>query len=923
MLRFSLFMFCFHCLINVSTFAQPNFKPGNQKVDLTTLKKTHPRVLTTDFEPIKARIKTNPIMQHWLQQLSEETNMDALALQFRLTGNTSLIQQSFDSAMSLDMVVKVQKGPQHYSRFLSYLGCVYDWLYDFLTPEQRIQLLSVIKQGLNGYLKDPSKTNFHNLNHCLHAGAMVAAIAIADEEPAMAKKVLELAINNINLTWYKPDGVTPEGPHYMNWSSLIMISGLASLETAFSKTFGLSDEPGLEGYGDFQMHISVPKKGIGVKYSDCYTNGTYYNLGQFFWIANKFNRPDIAQFALENEQYAASGEQPDYSGKVHQLLWYNPEQFQPNTTIHQTIPLDKQFNSAALATMRNSWDDDNTIFAAIKGTDNYHQANFYHRHTNTGTFFLSALGQQWAVDLGLEDYSIPDYNVQPRLYYKLRAEGHNCNVINPASGIDQLGWEYCPISAKGNSLQESFAIIDMTPDYVKLAQSAKRGLKLFDNRRKVLLQDEIIALDDKPLDSYWFMQTEAGIEIAPDGKSAMLYRANEKMLVYMSKAPKDARFTVMATEPLVYTKPTTHKQDWTFGTKKLTIHTNSEKNLQLAVVFVPIQKGDTATIENIPYETLDNWKIDNRQEATLSNIKLNNTIIPNFDKRVFTYTIDNLSKKYPNITAKSDIKNAVFTIIEDKILPGKTTITVKAPNCKPSVYKIYVREKPVEIIGNRAHEYSSWDESFANHRIIAPKIKAGQFAEYILKDIDTIGAMTIGFTNQQTKVYPFEVWSSEDRINWKMEYKGATKRIPGMKLANPQLFGFQNFTAKYIRIKNPDSVATFSVEILKFHKDKVAAEEYINHAYKEVLTTVTIVQKALQIKIGEQVKMGIEGLSNYGKKMNLKNAILTFESENPAFATVTPTGEVTGVTKGLTYIRVIVQEGDYVFHKKVEVRVGE
>jgi len=338
---------------------------------------------------------------------------------------------------------------------------------------------------------------------------------------------------------------------------------------------------------------------------------------------------------------------------------------------------------------------------------------------------------------------------------------------------------------------------------------------------------------------------------------------------------------------------------------------------------VPIHKGDTATIENIPFEALDNWKIDNRQEAVLSDIKINNTPIPNFDKRVFTYTIDNLSKKFPTITAKSGIKNAVVTVVEDKKIPGKTTITVKAPNYKTSVYKIYLREKPVEIIGNIANEYSSWDESFANHRIITPKIKGGQFAEYLLNDIDTIGAMTIGFTNQQTKVYPFEVWSSEDRINWKIQYKGSSLRIPGMKLANPQLFGFQSFTAKYIRIKNSDSVATFSVEILKFHKDKVAAEEYINHAYKEVLTTVTIVQKAILLKIGEQVKIGIEGLSNYGKKVNLKNAILTFESENPAFANVTPTGEVTGVTKGLTYIRVIVQEGDYVFHKKMEVKVGE
>jgi hypothetical protein len=64
----------------------------------------------------------------------------------------------------------------------------------------------------------------------------------------------------------------------MNWSSLVMISGLASLDVAFGKGFGLSEEPGLNGYADFMMHITIPEKGIAVKYSDCYTNGTYYNV---------------------------------------------------------------------------------------------------------------------------------------------------------------------------------------------------------------------------------------------------------------------------------------------------------------------------------------------------------------------------------------------------------------------------------------------------------------------------------------------------------------------------------------------------------------------------------------------------------------------------------------------------------------------
>jgi len=83
----------------------------------------------------------------------------------------------------------------------------------------------------------------------------------------------------------------------------------------------------------------------------------------------------------------------------------------------------KKIRSGQLAVMRSGWRDPNALFAAIKGTDDNHQANTFHRHTNTGTFFLQALGEEWAMDLGQESYLVKDYDTTPRVYYKLRAEG--------------------------------------------------------------------------------------------------------------------------------------------------------------------------------------------------------------------------------------------------------------------------------------------------------------------------------------------------------------------------------------------------------------------------------------------------------------------------------------------------------------------
>ncbi|MCX6309925.1 MAG: discoidin domain-containing protein, partial [Bacteroidia bacterium] len=644
-------------------------------------------------------------------------------------------------------------------------------------------------------------------------------------------------------------------------------------------------------------------------------------MGQLFWLANAFNRPDLNQFALENDALVAKGENPDYSGKINNLLWYNPQKFTTDQFGFTKLPLDKQFAGAQLAVMRSGWVDQDALFAGIKGTDDYRQANFYHRHTNTGTFYLSALGEQWAFDLGLEDYTIKEYNVQPRLYYKLRAEGHNCNVINPSSGIDNRGWEKCPIVRQGSTLQTSFAIVDMSPDYASLAKSAKRGLLMFDHRRKVLIQDEIRSLDGKPLDSYWFMQTEAGIDIATDGRSAMLYRGNEKMLVYMATAPKDARFTVMGTEPLVYTRPVGSKQYWTFGAKKLTIHTNSETNLKLAVVFVPIHQGEIVVPEYLPYQELDLWGVNTASEATVSDLRLDQKTIQAFDPRNFTYTIDLNDSKIPTIAAFSTNPASKVTVYQANTIPGMSKIMVSAEGMTASTYHVYFREKQVQIVGNAAKEYSSWDESFANHRIAAPKRTAGSYSDYDLGEESTVSAATIGFM-YQNKAYPFELLASNDQQSWHSVYSGESTITEVSKVAMPQLFTFPAFKARYIRVKNPENASSFTIDILRFFKEESTARDYINNAYREILSDVKIYPTDLKLNVGQKLKLTLKGLSNYNRKVDLKDAKFSFESEKPEVASITATGEISAKEDGEARIRIIIQKGDIVLHKKIVVTVN-
>lgn len=898
---------------------QPAVWNNITKINIANVKKEHPRVMVSDFEPIKKDLAINPIRQEWLKELKIDKNPDAMALVYALTGDKSYADKAFASAMKYDMKKATQGGPHVYGRYIAYMGTTYDWIYGYMSMSQKKELLDRIKFTLQFYLnEEKDKGCWHNMNHCMHGGVIIAAVAIANEEPELAEKVINEAVNYLNMTWYKPDGITPEGPHYMAWSSLVMISGLATLDAAFGNGFGLSDEKGLVGYGEFRLHGDAPRGGMAVKFGDCYANQSVYTPGQLFWLANKHNRRDFFQFAIDTDPFVA--DVGNYHGKLHAMLWYDPSKFKTDSTIYNTIPLQKSFESGQLVVMRSGWRNRNALFAGIKGTDDYHQNNTFHRHTNTGTFFLQALGEEWAMDLGQESYLVKDYDSIPRKYYKLRAEGHNCNIINPALGVDNLGWDKCPIVSQGASLHEAFAVVDMSPDYQGIAKSAKRGLKMFDQRRKVLIQDEITSLDGKPMDSYWFMQTEAGIEIAPDGKSALLYRGGERMMVYMACAPTDARFTIMGAEPLVYTPIPPSKEGWNFGVKKLTIHTTTETDLKLAVVFVPVRHGEKAVAAPISYQPLDSWKVSSSKVALLSSISIGDRELTNFDIRNFTYDDYPKNAEIPIVSAQTTDINAKISIVQPKQIPGKAEITISSEGCSSSTYFIYFYGKPVRIVADAAKEYSSWDESFANHHVEAPKIVAGNFAEYDLGESTTVGAATIGFVNQ-TIPYNFEIQVSDNQKNWKSVYSGTTQVMNGLKVAMPQLFNFPTFKARYIRICNREKSENFIIDVLKFHMDSETAKEYINHAFREIFSNVKINQQDISLKIGNKLKLGIEGFSNYNKAVNLTEAKINFQSENPELADISSTGEISANKEGVTYIRIIIQKDDVVLHKKIMVKI--
>ena len=248
-----------------------------------------------------------------------------------------------------------------------------------------------------------------------------------------------------------------------------------------------------------------------------------------------------------------------------------------------------------MATFRSRWNDPQAVFVGIQARSH----TFNHQHLDIGSFVLDALGRRWAVDLGGDNYNLPGYFGGKRYdYYRLRAEGHNTLVIDPATGPDQDPQAACKIFRFASKPERAMALADLTAAYPKRAKRAQRGVALVD-RRYVVVQDEIEAAKAAKLDVWWFMHTPATVRLEDDGRKAVLALDGKKLEARIL-SPAAARFEVRPAEPLP-TSPNPDGQKSNAGIRKLAIHLPGVKSLRLAVVFVPRDgQGEVAPPEVRP-----------------------------------------------------------------------------------------------------------------------------------------------------------------------------------------------------------------------------------------------------------------------------------------------------------------------------------
>jgi hypothetical protein len=383
----------------------------------------------------------------------------------------------------------------------------YDWLYDCLSDEERKQVAyaiveKAVQSGLDEFAAPrPPRWATAAINWYLvcNGALMIAALSVGEFDQRAAR-LFSLCRDSILTGFheYSPDGGWVEGPGYWHYATQYAIYLLDSLATALDTDLGLDASPGLARTGLFLLHAAGPSgKLFNFADSEEDHSGGYW----LFWLAKRYQHPVDAWIELRER-------------KVHpmDLLWFDADGRGPSD-----IPPVRRFRAADVVMLRGSWTDPNTTYLGIKAGAN---DACEHGHYDLGSFVLDANGVRWAVDLGPDDYGLPDY-FKPEMrsrYYRTGTIGHNTIVIN---GECQPHDARAVITRERYEEKISFVVMDLSAAYPS-AISALRGFALID-REHVLIVDEIVP--KTRLSSVdWQMHTGAELELG-DALATLIYLA--------------------------------------------------------------------------------------------------------------------------------------------------------------------------------------------------------------------------------------------------------------------------------------------------------------------------------------------------------------------------------------------------------------
>ncbi|KAJ7606146.1 chondroitin AC/alginate lyase [Mycena polygramma] len=546
---------------------------------------------------------------------------------YRMTNNTHWVDRTWEELQNAAGNGTTSWGPDvdrwNSAHFLdtaelsAAYGIAYDWMYDQWTDDQKSMIRStMIQYGLGPGVQALTNSSVFtgwwanniegNWNCVCNNGLTMASLAIlGDDTSGFANQLLGLTVENAKSNCafaVSSDGTWSETADYWYFGATGHAEMAASLISATGSDYDLlTVNPNFSKTGLFHMYGQGATSLFG--WGDNGPNKYTATANTLLFYANAYNQPQYALF--QRDQHDAAD--------PWSMFWYNP---QVDGAFWDGLPLDLAFDNSTdqWMSMRSSWTDPDALFVAIKaGTLQGHQT---HNDLDVGDFVIDALGTRWAGELGDGDYLSPDYFSNDTqgsarwMYYRKMTEGQNTLLLGATNqdvtakptmqfGTSNTTQGSSTVFTPGSD-STAFFTTDMTSAYFN-ANSVKRGIRMLNGRKQVLLQDEI----NTSVAVMWRMHTNA--TVSTSGTSATLKIDDKTMDVSILNAPDGATFTTSAAQRLS-TDVTPPAPDQENPGVTVLIISLPAGTYNLQVLFNP-QWNDGTSFVTPPSVALDSWTL--------------------------------------------------------------------------------------------------------------------------------------------------------------------------------------------------------------------------------------------------------------------------------------------------------------------------
>ncbi len=489
---------------------------------------------------------------------------------------------------------------------LRQIAFAYDWLYPYWDASRRTTLLNfLINSGLN------SQTNSYsnNIGILNDSGFIQASLAVGMGNEAKGEKNLSQAMNQLvqKIDQWEPNaGAWLEGTDYGILAKLGLSDGMLAIDAALGSSFGVGRVPGYFTARREPLTIASNTR-QRFTFSDVGT-GSNAGMGWGNWWGRRFDAPEVYDYSRQSGNST-------WNALLLPESTISPAQtgMNPDTCFHGPADsVEKGFQH--VATMRQNWTDSKATFVGGMGG-----TYMSHGMLQSGTFQLSARGVNWFVDLKSESYDVPNHNGTTPVsgadrwdYYRNRAEGHNCLIVNPTSQPDRI-WNAppAPMTAyqSAQNGQRSFAIWDLSANITGVTK-VQRGIQLLGQRKQVLVQDEIV--NPTATTCWWFAHflNSYTATIGADPTTVTLQNGTERL--WGKIVSGGSAWTVRSALPLP-TSPAPTENANNSSYRKLAIQLTGVTNTTLAVWFVPLAPGEAEPTTLPAITALNTWNLTGSQ----------------------------------------------------------------------------------------------------------------------------------------------------------------------------------------------------------------------------------------------------------------------------------------------------------------------